>query len=97
MLINFLTASAAEISTLRLKDDKRTVIVGENSKGAVSYGYGNEGIAGRLNCNSIQYAFSIEVIKNDYLKYEQVGIRPDVLLNNDKDWIKKIIELNAND
>ena len=97
VLINFLTASAAEISTLRLKDDKRTVIVGENSKGAVSYGYGNEGIAGRLNCNSIQYAFSIEVIKNDYLKYEQVGITPDVLLNNDKDWIKKIIELNVND
>ncbi|WP_051254380.1 S41 family peptidase [Arenibacter latericius] len=45
VLINFKTASAAELMALQLKEDKRTILAGENSKGMLAYGYGNSGVS----------------------------------------------------
>ena len=31
------------------------------------------------------------------LEYEDYGIKPDVILENDKDWIKQVLEVQSTD
>ena len=94
VLINFKTASSAELSALALKEDKRTVLVGENSRGMLEYGYGNRSFSTKTNCLNFNVVLSTEHNKSKYSKYEYVGIEPDFKLDNKSDWIEQIIKSN---
>ena len=92
VLINFKAASASELAVLELKKDKRTIIAGENSFGAVEYGYGNNSFSDKTNSLKFEVDFSTEHNCRKCAKYEGVGITPDYKLNNDTDWIEQIVD-----
>ena len=94
IIINFKTASAAELVTLKLKEDKRTIIVGENSKGMVEYGHGNKSYSAISNCSKFAIDLSTEQTNKKLSIYECVGVKPDYNLNNESDWIEQIININ---
>lgn len=94
VLINFKTASSAELSALALKEDKRTVLVGENTRGMLEYGYGNRSFSTKTNCLEFKVVLSTKRSKRKYSKYEYVGIEPDFKLDNKSDWIEQIIKIN---
>jgi C-terminal processing protease CtpA/Prc len=94
IIINFKTASAAELMTLKLKEDKRTIIVGENSKGMIEYGYGNKSYSSQSSCSKFKIDLSTEQTNKNLSKYECVGIKPDYTLNNESEWMEQIIKLN---
>ena len=92
VLINFKTASAAELTALELKKDKRTIIAGENSFGAVEYGYGNNSFSDKTNSSKYEVDFSTKHNCRKYTNYEGIGITPDYKLNNNTDWIEQIVK-----
>ncbi|MFZ4672525.1 MAG: S41 family peptidase [Flavobacterium sp.] len=94
IIINFKTASAAELVTLKLKEDKRTIIVGENSKGMIEYGYGNKSYSSTSSCSEFKIDLSTEQTNKKLSIYECIGIKPDYSLNNESDWIEQIININ---
>lgn len=94
VLINFKTASAAELATLKLKEDKRTILVGENSRGMLAYGYGNNAFSPISKC-SLKTVLSTKYKGKKLSQYEYIGIEPDYLLNNKSDWIKQITKLKT--
>lgn len=94
IIINFKTASAAELITLKLKEDKRTIIVGENSKGMIEYGHGNKSYSSTSNCSAFKIDLSTEQTDKNLSIYECIGIKPNYSLNNASDWIEQIININ---
>lgn len=95
VLVNFKTASAAELVLLQLKKDKRTVLVGENSRGMLKYGYGNKAFFTTTNCANFKVTLSTKITNKSLEKYEYIGIKPDYYLNNNTSWIEQIITLNT--
>lgn len=93
VLINFKTASAAELVALELKNDKRTILVGENSRGMLEYGYGNRAFSTTTDCSGYKMILSTKHINRKLSNYETVGITPDFKLNNKSDWIEQVIDL----
>ncbi|HLV62057.1 S41 family peptidase [Galbibacter sp.] len=95
VLINFKTASAAELTALSLKENERTILVGENSKGMLAYGYGNRSFSTKTNCSEFKVVLSTKRTNKKYRKYEYVGIKPNYNLDNNSDWIDQVINLEA--
>lgn len=95
VLINFKTASSAELTALALKKDIRTILAGENSRGMLTYGYGNQSFSTKTNCSEFKVVLSTKRTNRKYRKYEYVGIKPDYNLDNNSDWIDQIINLEA--
>ena len=93
VIINFKTASAAELAVLELKKDPRTIVVGENSRGMMAYGYGNNSYSGEIPCKNVMFSYSTKHAPSKPDDYEYKGITPDVLLNNQSDWIEQILQL----
>lgn len=93
VLINFKTASSAELTALALKEDKRTILVGENSRGMLEYGYGNRAFSTETNCSKFKVVLTTKHINKKLSKYEYVGIEPDVKLNNTSDWINQVVKM----
>ncbi|WP_321346338.1 S41 family peptidase [uncultured Draconibacterium sp.] len=94
VLINFKTGSSAELAALKLKADNRTVLVGENSRGMLEYGYGNKAFSAKTKCAGNKMVLSTKYTDEKLSKYEYVGIEPDYRLNNNSDWIDQIIRLS---
>lgn len=92
VLINFKTASAAELTALALKEDKRTILLGENSRGILEFGYGNRSFSTKTKCSDFKVVLSTKHNNSNYSKYEYVGIEPDYKLTNQLDWIEQIIK-----
>ncbi|TRZ43795.1 peptidase S41 [Robertkochia solimangrovi] len=95
VMINFKTASAAELTALALKKDERTIIVGENSRGMLTYGYGNKAYSTQTACMEYKLVLSTEIADKDLIVYEYTGIQPDFYLDNKSDWIEQIVHLNT--
>lgn len=92
ILINNGTLSQAEILTLRLKKFKNTKTLGQTTKGMLSYGsnYGK-----REKLPSQHFEVYVTDMKNPakLLKYEDVGIKPDIFLDGDSNWIEQVIKI----
>lgn len=95
VLINFKTGSTAELTALKLKEDKRTLIVGENSKGMLQYGYGNRAFSTKTNCSEFNVVLTTKQMNRKFSKFEYIGIAPDIQLNNQSAWTDQIINLNT--
>lgn len=93
VLVNFKTGSAAELGAYLLNKDSRTILTGENSRGQLTYGWGNGSISGNLNCQEIQYDLSRNVTNKKLLQFENIGLSPEIKLTNQSNWIDQIIEL----
>ncbi len=93
VLVNFKTGSAAELGAYLLNRDSRTILVGENTRGMLTYGYGNNSISGQLDCDKIEYNFSRTTTNKNLLEFENIGLSPELVLTSRLDWIEQIMAL----
>jgi len=92
VLVNNGTLSQGEIFTLQLKQLRNVKILGETTKGMLTYG-SNYGKRERLPSQAFE--IYITDMKGDkrLIPYENYGIKPDIILTGDKDWIDQTIEI----
>lgn len=92
ILINNGTVSQAEILTLRLKKFKNTRTLGQTTKGMLSYGsnYGK-----REKLPSQHFEIYVTDMKGParLLNYEDIGIDPDIFLDEHSNWIDQAIKI----
>ena len=91
VLVNNRTVSNAEQSTIKLKGRKNIIILGENTRGTLTYG-SNYGRTQTLPGGFKVYPTDM----NDdggYLPYEDTGVAPDKYLRADSDWIEQAITI----
>lgn len=96
VLQNRKTASAAELFILQLKNIKDITTIGENTRGMVAF----------RDINVVEFPkkdyrlwLPIKIFDKNYkdlLKYEHVGIAPDVVLEENQDWLSKAINIMKN-
>ncbi|GAB5526951.1 MAG: hypothetical protein Roseis2KO_48230 [Roseivirga sp.] len=91
VLTNASSGSNAEQTTVRLIKLADATHLGQKTFGAVSYGrnYGT-----RLTSPSGLFQFLPTDMKfNQYLKYEDIGVVPEVKLSPDSDWVEQTIDI----
>jgi hypothetical protein len=92
VLVNFYTVSNAEQFVIKMKKNKNVIVLGDNTKGKVTYGRNYPEDKETPSKNFKIYFTDLKDNWKRYLKYEGVGIKPDFYLNSDKDWIEQTIE-----
>lgn len=92
ILLNNATVSQAEILTLRLKKLKNITTVGQTTKGMLTYG-SNYGKREKLPSQQFEVYLTDMPGSAKLLKYEDVGINPDISLDEHSNWIARVIEL----
>ncbi len=89
------TMSQAEIFILKLKELKNVTTLGQTTRGMLTYG-SNYGKRVRLPSGRFEiYPTDMLSWKLALLEYEDFGLKPDVFLEIDKDWIKQVLEVIA--
>lgn len=94
VLINNGTLSQGEIFTLQLKQLQNVKTLGQTTKGMLTYGsnYGK-----RVKLPSQSFEVYITDMKGKgakkLLPYENIGIIPDIILTDTKDWIAQTIDI----
>lgn len=91
VLINGTTVSNAEQFALRLQKFKNVTLLGSKTSGTIAYELGK---TYDFPCYNFKGFFTFKGDKK-YLKYESVGVQPDISLNNSEDWIKQTKEYIA--
>jgi len=93
LLINFGTVSNAEQFTIKLKDRKNVTLLGDNTRGMLTYGrnYPEDRVSPSGHFRI--YFSDMQDNWQKYLPYEGRGICPDVYLRNDRDWIEQTLEM----
>lgn len=88
VLINAYTLSQGEITASKLSKLKGVVLAGQSTKGMLAYGsnYGRHiPIAGG------EFVFyPTDMRTPGMLQFEDIGIKPDIELSNQEDWLKQI-------
>lgn len=92
VLVNNGTLSQAEIFTLELKQLKNVSVLGQQTKGMLSYG-SNYGKKERLPSGRFEVYTTDMNNGSALLQYEDYGINPDVFLTDGKDWIEQAVEI----
>ncbi|MFM7357569.1 MAG: S41 family peptidase [Sediminibacterium sp.] len=92
VLVNNGTLSQAEIFTLELKRLKNVTTIGQQTKGMLSYG-SNYGKRERLPSGRFEIYPTDMNSGSALLQFEDYGIKPDVNLGDDKDWIQQVVEM----
>lgn len=92
LLINYNTMSNAEAFALDMRDAGIATLVGETTRGMITYG-SNSDVVQELSGG--RYKLYITDMKGSArdLKFEDVGVSPSVLLNPDADWIEQLKNL----
>jgi Peptidase family S41 len=90
VLVNNGTLSQAEIFTLELKRLQNVNTVGQQTKGMLAYG-SNYGKTERLPSGKYQIYLTDMNNGAALLQYEDYGIKPDIILTEDSDWIKQVV------
>lgn len=91
VLTNFFSGSNAEQTTIRFRNIKSTVHLGERTYGAVAYGhnYGNT----FTSPSGLLYFAPTDMKFNHFLKYEVVGVEPHIQLDPNSDWIEQTLAI----
>lgn len=87
VITNFFTGSNAEMTTVRLKDKFDAIQLGQRTYGAISYGsnYGKS-----FNSPSGLFNFyPTDMRQREFIEFEEVGVQPDVKLNQESDWVEQ--------
>ncbi|WP_175574366.1 S41 family peptidase [Algoriphagus marinus] len=90
IITNFFTGSNAEMTTVRLKKQFDATQLGQRTYGAISYGsnYGRsyDSPSGLFNF------YPTDMRQKQFIAYEEVGVRPDVTLAPESDWIEQTLK-----
>jgi len=94
VLINNGTLSQGEIFTLQLKQLQNIKTLGQTTKGMLTYG-SNYGKREKLPSQSFEVYITDMKGKGakKLLPYENIGINPDIILVDTKDWIEQTIDI----
>lgn len=92
ILINNGTLSQAEIQLMRLIKLPNVTTVGQPTKGMLTYG-SNYGKRIRLPSGRIEFYPTDMRGSEVQLRYEDIGIQPDIMLNNQRSWLEQIVEI----
>ena len=93
VLQNRNTASAAELFILHLGELKNITTIGENTKGMVSFRHIYQA---PFPNNNYTIFLPIKIFDKNYkdlLRYEYVGIEPNIKLPENENWLSKAIDL----
>ena len=91
VLINRNTVSNTEQFVIRLKKYKNVTLFGEDTEGMITYG-SNYGRQIPLKSKGLfVYPTDMRGLKKD-LQYETIGIKPNIYLSKDSDWIEQVIK-----
>jgi len=93
VLTNFASGSNAEQTTVRLRNIKTTIHLGQTTYGAIAYGL-NYGTTHESPSGQFYFA-PTDMRFNHFLRYEEVGVKPMIELKPDQDWIEQTIEIIA--
>jgi hypothetical protein len=88
-LINNGTMSQGEIFALQLKNTAGATLLGQQTRGTIAYG-SNFGRTVVLPSGRYQVYLSDMRDAGHHLQYENIGVTPDIFLNNDSDWLKQV-------
>jgi C-terminal processing protease CtpA/Prc len=91
VLVNNGTLSQAEIFTLELKQLENITVLGQQTKGMLSYG-SNYGKRERLPSEKFEIYPTDMDNGSLILQYEDYGIMPDIVLKDDSDWVEQVVE-----
>ncbi len=84
--------SDCEQFLMKLKEQQTVKTFGENTRGAIAYGFGNYSSPSlKTPCNNFSLGLTTAKYE-EYLPYEVVGISPDVYLNFQEDWIEQVMK-----
>jgi hypothetical protein len=92
VLVNNLTVSQGEIFTLQLKQLDNVQVLGHTTNGMLTYG-SNMGGTNKLPSQAFQVYLTDMNGSAKLLAYEDLGINPDIVLDNSKDWVEQTIEI----
>ncbi len=90
VLVNFYTVSNAEQFAIKMKKHKNVVIVGDNTRGMITYGRNYDEDKETPSKNFRIYFSDLKDNWKHYLNYEGIGLKPEIYLTSDKDWIEQI-------
>jgi hypothetical protein len=94
VLVNNGTMSAGEIITLRLMKIDHVTVYGQTTRGTLAYGnnYGRTDMLPRGF-----YGLYVSDMKDtgNLLRYEDIGIAPDIPLSTARDWLEQVMETIA--
>lgn len=91
ILINNGTLSQGEIFTLQLKALNHVQVLGQTSKGMLTYG-SNYGKREKLQSQAFEVYLTDMYGAKKFLSYENYGISPDITLTNSSDWIEQAVQ-----
>ena len=92
ILVNNGTLSQGEIFTLQVKQLQNVTILGQTTKGMLTYG-NNYGKREKLTSQSFEVYITDMKGDKRLIPYENYGINPDIILLDTKDWIEQTIEI----
>lgn len=92
VLVNNNTLSQGELFVLKLKKLKNITIIGGPTKGMMAYG-SNYGRTEKLASGKFAFYGTDMVNGSEPLQYEDLGIQPDVFLQDGQDWLEQLIEM----
>jgi len=93
ILTNYSTVSNAEQFTLRASKLPNVTVMGDRTRGMLTYGIN---YPPKLFSPSGVFKISFTDLNDDwkeFIKYEGVGITPEIYLSNDKNWIDQVLEM----
>ena len=93
ILTNYSTVSNAEQFTLRASKLPNVRIMGDRTRGMLTYGIN---YPPKLISPSGIFKISFTDLKDDwktFIKYEGIGIAPEMYLSNDKNWIEQVLQV----
>lgn len=94
VLVNNGTLSQAEIMVLKLRKWENVTLIGETTKGMLAYG-SNYDKTTTLPSGSFKFYSTDMQNSKSLLSFEGEGIKPEIFLKDNKNWIEQILELVA--
>ena len=91
VLVNFNTISNAEQFTLKLKKLNNVMVLGDNTRGMLTYGR-NHAVDKVSPSALFRIHFTdLDTHWREYLPYEGKGVTPDFYLSSTEDWIEQVV------
>ena len=92
VLVNNGTISQGEIVTSKIRKFKNVKIVGQTTRGTLAYG-SNYGTRKKLPGKGFVLYLTDMNENPDLLPFENTGIKPDIFLDEKKDWVDAVLQL----
>lgn len=89
LLINYNTISNAEAFALDMRDAGIATLVGETTRGMITYGSNTDVVKELSGGRYKLYITDMKGTARD-LRFEDVGVSPDIALEPDSDWLEQV-------